>query len=98
MVAYFATIQLLIQLQEEIGVLLYSGEEDQLTKPFHLLPEFEWTVAKSATVATIQRMVAKMNGSTLPQRLTTNRSNGSKFCYHWGWMVAKMNGSTLPNA
>ena len=66
MVAYSATIQLLIQLQEEIGVLLYSGEEDQLTKPFHLLPEFEWTVAKSATVATIQRMVAKMNGSTLP--------------------------------
>ena len=35
MVAYSATIQLLIQLQEEIGVLLYSGEEDQLTKPFH---------------------------------------------------------------
>ena len=66
MVAYSATIQLLIQVQEEIGVLLYSGEEDQLTKPFHLLPEFEWTVAKSATVATIQRMVAKMNGSTLP--------------------------------
>ena len=41
MVAYSATIQLLIQLQEEIGVLLYSGEEDQLTKPFHWLPEFE---------------------------------------------------------
>ena len=54
MVAYSATIQLLIQLQEEIGVLLYSGEEDQLTKPFHWLPEFEWTVAKSATVATIE--------------------------------------------
>ena len=26
---------LLIQLQEEIGVLLYLGEKDQLTKPFH---------------------------------------------------------------
>ena len=91
MVADSATIQLLIQLQEEIGVLLYSGEEDQLIKPFHWLPEFngskicyrcyhstngsmvatvarppkawllefEWTVAKSATVATIQRMVAR---------------------------------------
>ena len=68
MVADSATIQLLIQLQEEIGVLLYSGEEDQLTKPFHWLPEFNGskicyrcyhlTVAKSATVATIQRMVA----------------------------------------
>ena len=35
MVADSASIQLLIQLQEEIEVLLYSGEEDQLTKPIH---------------------------------------------------------------
>ena len=56
MVADSATIQLLIQLQEEIGVLLYSGEEDQLIKPFHCL--LNLTVAKSATVATIQGMVA----------------------------------------
>ncbi len=52
MVADSATIHLLIQLQEEIGVLLYSGEEDQLTKPF--TDSLNLTVAKSATVATIQ--------------------------------------------
>ena len=50
MVAYPATIQLLVPFQEEIGVLLYFCEEDQLTNPFHLFPEFELALAKSATV------------------------------------------------
>ena len=63
MVADSATIQLLIQLQEEIGVLLYSGEEDQLTKPFHWLPEFNgskicyrcYHPTNGITVATVAR-------------------------------------------
>ena len=53
MVADSATIHLLIQLQEEIGVLLYSGKKINWLSPS--TDSLNLTVAKSATVATIQR-------------------------------------------